>query len=80
MQTRPYVHTLSEQSVTTQRLATTGRGILFQILLNLGNYFVSSVELDAKEHFRVILTPKTPEYSSNNILFFNMTPLLSGES
>lgn len=56
VQAWPYVHTLSE-TVTNQRLGTTGRGILFQIPLNLGNHFVSSVKMDAKEHFRIILTP-----------------------
>lgn len=47
-----YMSTLSEQAVTIQRLATTGRGILFLIPLNLSNHFVSSVKTDAKEHFR----------------------------
>lgn len=64
MQAGLYVHTLCEQTVTTQRLATTGRSILFQIPLNLSNHFVSSVKMDAKKHFRIILTPETPEHST----------------
>lgn len=54
----------------------TGRGILFQIPLNLSNHFASSVKTDAKERFRIILTPKTPQLSTLQMIlsFVDMTP------
>lgn len=58
------------------RLVTTGRGVSSQIPLNLGNHFVSSVKMNAKERFRTVPTSKTLKLSTVQIilLFVNVPP------